>query len=355
MSLNLRGEPTQTRSAISGRENFRRAIEFQSPYYLPTELGVDLNWLYEKDEAKWERIRALQARFPEDLLSLGSLMNLQEPTVTDGVTRWIDEWGTAWIDDGHGGRAVSFPLISGYDALASYTFPDPLHPDRFRQADTGLLHRNDRYVRGAVWFTLFERLWMLRGFENILVDPYLYPDEFPRLRDRIVEFNLILIDHWLARKVDAVFFSDDWGWQRGLLISPEEWRRLYKPSYARMFRRVREGGAHVWMHLCGNVSTIIPDLIEIGLNVLNPVQPQAMDVEFLAREFGGKLCFCGGVDVQGTLARGTPEDVKREVHRLVELFGRYNGGYIGATSHSIMPETPLDNVIALYEAFSEYL
>ena len=111
---------------------------------------------------------------------------------------------------------------------------------------------------------------------------------------------------------------------------------------------------HVWMHLCGDISAILPDLIEIGLNVLNPVQPQAMDVHKLSREFGGKVCFYGGVDVQGTLINGSPDDVKREVHELVDLFGRFNGGYIGSTSHSIMPETPLDNVIAMYEAFLEY-
>jgi uroporphyrinogen decarboxylase len=108
------------------------------------------------------------------------------------------------------------------------------------------------------------------------------------------------------------------------------------------------------MHLCGDVTAILGDLVDIGLNVLNPVQPQAMDVRELARRFGGKVCFNGGVDVQGTLIRGRVADVKREVHDLVGLFGRHEGGYIGGTSHSVMPETPLDNVIAMYEAFLDY-
>jgi len=154
--------------------------------------------------------------------------------------------------------------------------------------------------------------------------------------------------------VDGIFFSDDWGSQKGLLINPEDWRKYYKPSYKKMFDRVRSGGAHVWMHLCGNITAILPDLIDLGLNVLNPVQPQAMDVIKLSREYGGKVCFYGGVDVQNTLINGTKEDVKNEIHQLVELFGKFNGGYIGDTSHSIMPETPLDNVIALYETFLEY-
>ncbi|MCU0645706.1 MAG: hypothetical protein MUC94_15790, partial [bacterium] len=100
---------------------------------------------------------------------------------------------------------------------------------------------------------------------------------------------------------------------------------------------------------------ILPDLIDIGLNVLNPVQPQAMDVKLLSKEFGGKVCFYGGVDVQGTMIHGSPQNVKDEVHQLIDLFGKFNGGYIGGTSHSIMPETPLDNVIALYEVFLEQL
>lgn len=195
---------------------------------------------------------------------------------------------------------------------------------------------------------------MLRGFENMLMDPYQNNLEFCRLRDTVVEFNLGMIDQWVDRDVNGVFFSDDWGSQRGLLMNPDDWRRYYKPAYKIMFDRVRASGANVWMHLCGNVTAILPDLIDIGLSVLNPVQPQAMDVRRLSREFGGKICFNGGVDVQGTMIQGTPNDVRREVHELVDLFGRFDGGYIGGTSHSVMPETPLDNVIAMYEAFLEY-
>jgi uroporphyrinogen decarboxylase len=195
-------------------------------------------------------------------------------------------------------------------------------------------------------------MWSLCGFNNMLMAPYLDTDNFLHLQDKVMEFNLAKIDEWLKRGVDGIFFSDDWGSQRGLLMNPEDWRKFYKPAYKKMFEHVRSGGAHVWMHSCGNIIAILPDLIEIGLNVLNPVQPQAMDVGLLAREFGGKVCFNGGVDVQGTMVSGTPDDVRREVYELIELFGSFTGGYIGGTSHdAIMPETSLDNIIALYEAF----
>jgi uroporphyrinogen decarboxylase len=337
---------------ISGRENFKRTIEFKSPHYVPCIIRVDLDWLHEKNQAKADQIRELQNRFPLDILDwLDVTQNLSEPENNEGIKRWVDEWGTGWQDDGFGAKAEFYPLREGYHQLNNYSFPNPNLPGRFDQVDLQLKNRGDRYVLASVWFTLFERLWMLRGFDNILIDPYLDKNDFRQLRDQIVEYNLAIIDHWLQRKVDGIFFSDDWGSQRALLINPEDWRKFYKPSYQKMFDRVRSGGAHVWMHLCGNIEDILPDLIDIGLNVLNPVQPQAMDMKLLSREFGSKVCFYGGVDVQGTMIYETPNDVKDEIHKLVNLFGSFNGGYIGGTSHSIMPETPLDNVIALYQTF----
>ena len=342
---------------MTGRENYRRAIGFASPEYVPARLEVDLDWLREKDEAKVARIRGLQSLFPDDMLRwLGAWKKATEPVRgEDGAERWTDEWGVEWVSRGLGWFAEKHPLAGGYHLLDSYAFPDPHAPGRFDEDDRRLAERGERYVMARVWFTLFERLWLLRGFENVLVDPYLDEKSFLRLRDRIVEIDLEMIDLWLERGVDGVFFSDDWGSQKGLFISPKDWRRLYRPCYERLFTRVRDGGAHVWMHSCGNVTEIVQDLIDVGLNVLNPVQSSAMDVRELARRFAGRLCFNGGVNVQETLIRGTPGEVRREVHELVELFGSRGGGYIGGTSHSVMPETPLDNVIALYEAFAEHL
>jgi uroporphyrinogen decarboxylase len=340
---------------LAGRENYSRAIEFRSPGYLPTRLGY-MDWLQEKDEAKEAWLQELRALFPDDMLNwLGLWKNISESEAENGTRQWVDEWGTGWSGDGLGGRAVTHPLQDGYHLLGSYVFPDPHLPGRFDQEDEKLKGRDDRYVQSMVWFTVFERLYMLRGFENALMDPYTEPSNFCRLRDKIVEINLAMIDHWLERRVDGIYFSDDWGTQNRMFINPDDWRRFFKPAYARLFRRVRDGGAHVWFHSCGNVTAIIPDLIDLGVNVLNPVQPLAMDLHYLSREFGGKICFYGGVDSQETLTRGAPDDVRRAVHTAVALFGQFNGGYIGAASQSIMPETPLDNIIALFEAFAEYL
>lgn len=314
-----------------------------------------LGWLHEQDEGKIARIHELETLFPDDILSwLGAWNNATEPIEENGRKRWFDEWGTGWISDGLGWKSEIHPLDGGYHLMESHRFPDPYKLGRLDEDDEKLKERGNRYALAMVWFTVFEHIWLLRGFDNALMDPYLDSENFFRLQGKILDINLGMIDQWLERKVDGIFFSDDWGTQKNLLMKPDDWRKFYKPAYATMFQRVRDAGLHVWFHSCGNITAIVPDLIDVGVNVLNPVQPQALDVRQLARDFGGKLCFYGGVDVQGTLIHGTPDDVKREVHELVELFGSYDGGYIGGTSQSIMPETPLDNIIAMWEAFAEY-
>ena len=334
-----------------GRENLIKAIEFTGPEYLPCGIGMDLDFIHDKDAAKTEKIRELISRLPHDVLGGIDCFKNREHAFVDGVERITDEWGTKWLNDGHGSITTYHPLEQGYPAGGEFIFPDVDMPGRFDEAREYLADRGSRYVCVSVWFTLFERLWMLRGFNNALMDVYIDTENLLKLKGQILDVNLRMIDKFLELGVDAIFFSDDWGSQRGLLMNPDDWRRYFKPDYIAMFRRVRDAGAHVWFHSCGDVSSIIGDLLEAGMNVLHPVQPQAMDVEALSRKFGGRLCFNGGVDVQGTMVKGTPQDVKNEVYKLYNLFGRFCGGYICGTSHSIMPETPLENVIALLEAY----
>lgn len=157
---------------MTGIENYRRAIEFKGPEYLPCTIGVDLDWLHEKNDAKTGRIRKLAARFPDDILSVSAVGKDTEREVRGGVVRWKDEWQTGWEDDGHGAKTESYPLSEGYETLASFVFPDSHLAGRFDDADEQLKERESRYVQAGVWFTLFERLWMLRGFENMLMNPY---------------------------------------------------------------------------------------------------------------------------------------------------------------------------------------
>ncbi|MBI5093177.1 MAG: hypothetical protein HZB26_12150 [Candidatus Hydrogenedentes bacterium] len=339
---------------LPGKENYRRAIEFAGPKWTPVQLHCPFDGLYEQDETKEARINELAGRFPDDLLQVNPAFKFIRPLEkVNGVLHWVDHWGTAWTDDGHGAKTESHPLEAGYHLLDAYVVPDPHDPDLYTAADGALEKRGGRYVLASVWFTLFERLWMLRGFDNMLLDPLTDETAFYGLRDTVLEYALGVTDEWLKRGVNGIFFSDDWGSQRGLLINPDDWRRYWRPAYARLFRRVREGGAHVWMHLCGDIREILPDLIDLGLNALNPVQPQAMPIYELARDFGGRVCFNGGADVQGVMVSGSPDDVRAHIQELVDTFARPDGGYVLTTSHGLMPETPLDNIIALYETALE--
>ena len=156
-------------------------------------------------------------------------------------------------------------------------------------------------------------------------------------------------------KIDGVFVGDDFGTQQGLLISPEMWRKYVKTRYKKLISVIKSYGLKYCHHSCGGIRPIIPDLIEIGIDVLHPIQPLAagMNNKELSREFGKELTFYGGIDEQRTLPNGSPEDVKREVRERINTLGKY-GGYIVAPSHAFQPDTPMENVIAVYEEVLGY-
>ena len=350
----------------SVRETVKKAVAFGGPEWTPYTVGVVPRQL--EGHCRPDQIEALKVALRENgaceddgHFYAQSLFANVRPTPTSfpepyralGASEWVDEWGVIWTNRDFP-RVSGHPLEAGWDLFPGYKLPDPHAAGRYDSAREVIARYPDRYRLGYVWFTFFERLWFLRGFNNMLMDTYDYPEEFTQLQNRIVEFNVASIEEQLRLGIDGIFFSDDWGSQDDLLIRPDDWRKWYKPQYKRMFDAVHAGGARVWMHLCGNVTAIIPDLIEVGLDVLNPIQAQAMDIDALAAQFGGRLCFYGGADVQHTLPHGTAADVEDEVRHLIHIFGRYSGGYIGSTSHTILPDTPPENIVALFRAFRNY-
>lgn len=330
---------------MTSREIVASIIEYRRPQRLTYSVDIDDSYYKACGAEAVARIENLQRNAPDDICKVwdGSVDYV-------GHEEYVDRWGIQWKQ----AKAEGHPLEEGWHLLPHFRIPEPYAPGWREQAIRRIEANKGKYILGHVWFTLFERLWFLRGFENMLLDPYLYEERFRLLRDKVVEHNLRKIEIQRELGVDGIFFSDDWGDQRGMLVNPEDWRKYYKPCYEEMFDRVHAMGAHVWLHSCGNVLDIVPDLIEVGVDVLNPLQPQAIDIHELAKRHGGELCFFGGVDVQGTLPHGTPDDVEREVDHLVEVLSRSRGGYIGGTSHTILPDTPIENVEALFRAFDRY-
>ena len=270
--------------------------------------------------------------------------------------QWKDEWGTRWghAFGGVGASPVGYPLAewSQLDEYLARRLPDPRTPGRLDAAAELLrMHGRDRYCFGTIHLTLFERFHALRGMANVFTDFYTNEREVRRLLDAIAAYTTELVRQFGELGCDGVFLTDDWGSQTALMISPAMWREFFKRHYEAIFAEAHRLGMDVIFHSCGNVTAIVGDLIDAGMDVLDPVQPGAMDAAELARRFGGTVSLCGAIDLQQLLSQGTPQQVRDEVRRLVDLLGRpYGGGFVVAPANVLTPEIPLENLEALFEA-----
>jgi uroporphyrinogen decarboxylase len=270
--------------------------------------------------------------------------------------RWTDEWGTEW---GHAQRSVgaspvSHPLQdwSQLDDYLAHRLPDPCAPCRLDGAVPTLrLHATSTYIGGFIHLTLFERFYMLRGMENALADFHLYPNEAHRLLDSLTDYVVELVRSWgEIGGLDALCFTDDLGTQRSLMMGPELWRKFFPARYRRIFDEVHRHGMQVILHSCGNIMAIIGDLIDVGVDVLDPLQPEAMDLALVAREFGGKVAFSGGISDQRLVAL-SPQEVKDHVRWTIDTLGnQFDNAYLVSTSNMMPPDIPLVNLEALFEA-----
>lgn len=262
------------------------------------------------------------------------------PTVTD-------EFGVVWTTNPFDRGAPIGPSLPEPD-LSLYAFPDPDRAYRFEELRPWLETNREHFT--FVWVgDLWERATFMRGMEPLLLDVALNRRFVESLLEGIAAYILRTMEILFERfRFDGVAVSDDYGAQRGLLISPADWRRLVKPHLARIYGLAKRHGRTVFHHSCGNIVPIIGDMVEVGLDVLHPVQPEAMDGLALKREFGRDLSFCGGLGTQKLLPRGTPAEVRREVRRLKREMGR-DGGYILEPGITVQDDVPLENMLAMIE------
>lgn len=272
--------------------------------------------------------------------------------------QYVDEWGVGWASSayetpfgtGHYTEIVGHPLADD-DALHTYTPPDPCRPELYDDAARTLRDFQDEYwIVGVTVTTIFETAWALRGLQQLLIDLVSNPD----LADAILEipyrYHLTAARKLVEMGVDMVWTGDDIGTQTGMLISPRMWRRFLKPRMANFIAELRaiNPAVKVAYHSDGDITPVIPDLIEIGVDVLNPIQPACMDPDDLERRFGDKLCFWGSIDEQYTLPMGTPDYVRAEVITRLRTLGRRGGLILGPTHH-VQLDTPLENFWAMVD------
>jgi uroporphyrinogen decarboxylase len=282
-------------------------------------------------------------------LRMGGLASIKplyaDPTVFGPTAK--DEYGVVWstspIDRGQPiGPCLKEPTLKGY------RFPDPLAEYRYKDIGSWCVQNAAHYR--ILWVgDLWERVTFMRGMEAALLDVALHPAFLEELLDGIQNFILQAMQILFARYAfDAIAVSDDYGTQKALVMSPADWRRLVKPRLGKIYEFAKRRGRAVFHHTCGYVVPLIGDLIDIGLDILHPIQPETMDLSALKRDFGRRLTFCGGVRTQDLLVRATPDEIRREVRRLKRDLGT-GGGYILEPGITLQADVPPANLFALID------
>lgn len=265
-----------------------------------------------------------------------------------GGNRKRDAFGCVW-ELGTIHHLVEHPLREA--SLKGLVLPDMRdYYARFQkpQWEQQLADSHDCFRRCCHQFGLYERAWSLRGFENLLMDMEDNPVFVEELIEKIADWMLESIDQMLAAPIDAIFLTDDYSDQRGVIFGLDRFRRFFKPHWKRIFERIQKAGVYSILHVCGCAAPAVPDLIECGLDCLESLQPEAMDVYALKREYGKDLRFWGGLGAQSVMSFGKPDELRADVRRLKGEMGK-GGGYVLAGAKAFSEGDPLPNLVAYIE------
>jgi len=345
------------------RENFLRAAEMSGPEWIPCSVSISPP-LWSKYR---ERMEDLVLRHPRIFgeYKRGS-RDFDDFGIRRAGNRIVDEWGCVWafLVDGLQGQVVKHPL-DDWRKLRSYKPPDPILLDNVpREGYPPVigefqreLERIRRYkmegrlaVGGCPHGFMFQRLYYLRGFSNLMKDFILEPPELQILIDMVVDYNLKLIRRWLDVGIDLLSCGDDLGTQDRLTIHPRAFRKYLIPAYRKMFTPAREREVHVRLHSDGHIMEIAEDLIEAGVTILN-LQDLVNGVERIKRRLKGRVCIDVDIDRQKIVPFGKPEDIRRHVHYVVSELNSPDGGFM--ITVDIYPPTPIENIEALCQALEE--
>lgn len=294
------------------------------------------------DGRKETVLKAVAGQEPERIpllyaysLEKSDIINIPVVRHFTGPESNMSEWGFKWahLDNGLLMGQPERPVIEGWNGLADFRTPDARDPDRFAHVPE-IMERYgaDRYYKANFTLSGFAIISMLRGFSNTCEDFYLERENLLELTDRVFDFEREVIRQAAKYGFCAIGLADDWGTQTSLFIAPDLWREFFKPRYKEEIELAHSLGLHVYLHSCGYIFDIIEDLIEIGLDILNPGQPDINGIESMGWQFGSRICFACPPSYQSTGISGKEDDIREQI-RLYRKHLHKRGGLIG-----IIPE-----------------
>ena len=265
----------------------------------------------------------------------------------------LDLFGVTWQsskDGGDVGIVKIYPLE--HCEPEEYKFPE-INKELAEDVLKTLEAEKERYTMFSITMGFFERAWSLYGMENVLVDMLLEPEKTDWLFDGIYEHHVKLLDYILPRNFDAVYFGDDWGQQKGLIMGLDMWRKYIKPRVGKLFAKIKSAGKQIVFHSCGDLRDIMGEVIDMGVDVYNTVQPEIYDLVKLKKEYGKDITFYGGISTQQFLPFAKENEVREQTRRVLDIMMK-DGGYILSPTHAVTPDIPVENVLALVEEGKKY-
>jgi uroporphyrinogen decarboxylase len=332
---------------MTSRERVIRSLSFTKPDRPPLDHSITVQALrYRPDD-----VNQLRNRFPSDFIAalnpLGSSPYQKGTPYTKGC--YWDTWGCCFEcgEDGVQGE-VRHPPLDTWDKVDAYRLPWEMVDHARVESIHTMYNRTDRFMMGWSGVMPFLRYMYLRGMEQTMLDIAYEDSGFFELLNRIHDFHLRELEIWCTTAVDGIHFSDEWGSKQGMLIAPEQWRRIFKPLYANYCDRIKQAGKWVFFHSDGNIQSIMSDLVEIGVDAFNG-QVNLWDPAFVSNQLAGSITLYGELDRQQVLPFGSPDMVHQQVVWLRRLVECSDGGMIGMCSMGLME--PLENLFAAYESW----
>lgn len=316
-----------------------------------------------------EEVTKIKAHFKKDditeiLLELGNDMIMVGHGFATSYylkddEEYYDDWGCKWRyfsnKSGRYPEVVERPLADK-SKLDSYKIPDPHKPGQYAGSKAVIdKYGKDYWVFACIACSIFECAWGLRGLDELMMDMVEDEDFVNALMDKVMEFPMVAGKKLIELGIDMLWTGDDVGMQTGMMISPAMWRQYLKPRYARMYSEFKKLNPNIKIayHSDGNCEAILDEMFEIGLDIINPIQPACMNPADIKKRYGNKLSMWGTMDIQHILPFGTPAEIDAAVKQLIKDCAP-GGGYILAPAHNVQSETSIENIMAFYKAAKEY-